>query len=254
MFHSNNAKKKCDFTNCKKKIFLNGYCHSHIELAREKKAKFFPKPIDLEYREFKINERRHINNIIEQKKEEIEQFKKSMDYYNSSKYEIQKFSLRRMCENLDSFIEMDKFNIDAEVEDLLNFYRNINRQKTYTKVHEDDDLRDGMKKSEKAERKAERKKERDERKHEEREERKERKEEKQNNQYEYRGYNELDKYFEELGISFTTDVSIIKRAFRDKAKLVHPDRNINLDNGIDYNLLFQNLGTAYETIMNNLNK
>lgn len=252
------TKKLCLIGGCRKKIFLNGYCHSHISHAREKTKLNSNSSLsenDLIRRANKIKEFSEIEKEIDSKREFIKDLKRDNNYSNQTLYEI-KFKeekIRTLEQELLDFIELTESEIDEEINKftqymkdkglsgrMYNFEKCYKSQSTYDFDSDSDSDSNSDSDSDSD----------SDSKTEQNSNSKSKSGSKSNSvPLNNNSNSKIDKAFEILDISKTSSILEIKKAYYNKAKLIHPDKNTNKNDGINYHELFANLANAYEFLI-----
>lgn len=253
----------CNFEQCKKKSFKNGYCHCHVIHGVQLKLTMGPKIVTEEEKQRRINNAIKLDQFdreVRVVREQIANLRSEVTYEDMSKRDRIHF----MEENLKDLIDNRRMDLDDEIENLKSYYRNlpsntIPKKSKFTSWFERDKDRSSESKKTNQNRKANRTGERS-----GQSENKEKNDESDNasddesdNEY-YSGDREFKNLvieaFVMFGIPKTRNLTDIKTAYRKKALEVHPDKNNNKDDGINYTELFQELSKAYEFININISK
>jgi hypothetical protein len=240
----------CNFETCKKKSFKNGFCHCHVINGTPLKLMMATKSVtkeDLLRREVNRIKIDNFDREIITRREQILQIR------SDSKCE-ESIKIRRiifMEEELKEFINSYKYNLDDEIEKLRNYYNEIpcfsygksrgpNTNK-YTNWKKDKfkDKKQKTKGSGKSDSKDNSSTD----------------DSSEDEEIHLSQFESLVKdAFEMFEIPKTSDLSLIKKAYYKRAKDIHPDRHVNNVDGINYLELFQELGTAYEFIIKNIER
>lgn len=262
-------KDLCCVEGCKKKIFLNGHCSTHISLVREVKKPYIGNTISEETlnrrRDLQI-ERDHVIKDFDRRHEEVNQMKINITYDPLSRRVEKSLLLQREREidnDKEMFLAREYRNLERLKDNIINLSSTNAPKSKFKKYMEEE--QDEYKRKKRAKQAA--KEQRSDRRKPSEKKKPSKKfttstdyvsdDEYSDEDDDFRIDPEDEKFnklvsdaFDILEIQKTRDENEIKKAYRICALKYHPDKNP----GNDTTAIFQEIGYAYDFIIANIDQ
>lgn len=262
-------KDLCCWDGCKKKIFLNGHCSTHISLVRDVKKPYVGNIVSEETlnrrRDLQI-ERDHVIKDFDRRREEVNQMKANISYDPFSRGVEKSLIIQREREidnDKEMFLAREYRNLERLKDNITNLSSTNAPKSKFKKYMEEEQDEYKRKKRDKQANKEQRS---DRRKSSEKKKSSKKftrstdyvdDDECSSEEDDFRIDPEDEKFnrlvsdaFEILEIQKTNDEKEIKKAYKFCALKYHPDKNP----GNDTTSIFQEIGYAYDFIIANIDQ